>query len=79
MHSILHLLWKQTVWTLIRLLLREQSDLGPIVCNIDYPGTSAEDKADIICREGSGSVVECLTRHRRAVGSSLTGVTALCP
>ena len=30
------------------------------------------------CREGSGSVVECLTRDRGAVGSSLTGVTALC-
>ena len=29
--------------------------------------------------ERSGSVVECLTRDRRAVGSSLTGVTALCP
>ena len=28
-------------------------------------------------RERSGSVVECLTRDRRAVGSSLTGVTAL--
>ena len=25
------------------------------------------------------SVVECLTRDRRAAGSSLTGVTALCP
>ena len=30
-------------------------------------------------RERSGSVVECLTRDRRAVGSSLTSVTALCP
>ena len=29
-------------------------------------------------RERSGSVVECLTRDRRAAGSSLTGVTALC-
>ena len=29
--------------------------------------------------ERSGSVVECLTQDRRAVGSSLTGVTALCP
>ena len=29
------------------------------------------------CRERSGSVVECLTRDRRAAGSSLTGVTAL--
>ena len=27
--------------------------------------------------EGSGSVVECLTRDRGAAGSSLTGVTAL--
>ena len=30
-------------------------------------------------RERSGSVVECLARDRRAAGSSLTGVTALCP
>ena len=29
--------------------------------------------------ERSGSVVECLTRCQGAVGSSLTGVTALCP
>ena len=27
----------------------------------------------------SGSVVECLTRDRRAAGSSLTSVTVLCP
>ena len=27
--------------------------------------------------EPSGSVVKCLTRDRRAAGSSLTGVTAL--
>ena len=30
-------------------------------------------------RERSGSVVECLTGDRGAAGSSLTGVTALCP
>ena len=30
-------------------------------------------------RERSGSMVECLTRDRRAAGSSLTGVIALCP
>ena len=30
-----------------------------------------------IMREPSGSVVECLTRNRRAAGSSLTDVTAL--
>ena len=30
-------------------------------------------------RERSGSVVECLTRDRGAAGSSLTGVTVLCP
>ena len=29
-------------------------------------------------KERSGSVVECLTRDRRAGGSSLTGVTVLC-
>ena len=30
-------------------------------------------------REHSGSVVECLTQDRRAAGSSLTRITALCP
>ena len=30
-------------------------------------------------RERIGSVVECFTRDRGAAGSSLTGVTALCP
>ena len=30
-------------------------------------------------RERSGSVVECLTRDKGAAGSSLTGVTVLCP
>ena len=30
-------------------------------------------------RECSGSVVDCLTQNRGATGSSLTGVTALCP
>ena len=35
------------------------------------------NKTDL--RERSGSVVECLTRDRRAVGSSLTGITVLCP
>ena len=29
--------------------------------------------------ERSGSVVECLTGDRGTAGSSLTGVTALCP
>ena len=33
----------------------------------------------MVIRECSGSVVECLTRDRGAAGSSLTGVTALCP
>ena len=30
-------------------------------------------------RERSGSVVECSTRERGVMGSSLTGVTVLCP
>ena len=33
----------------------------------------------VALRESSGSVVECLTRDRGAAGSSLTGVTVLCP
>ena len=33
----------------------------------------------IFISERSGSVEECLTQDRRAVGSSLTGITALCP
>ena len=32
-----------------------------------------------LARECIGSVVECLTRDRSATGSSLIGVTALCP
>ena len=35
------------------------------------------DESQIILRECSGSVVECLTRDRGVAGSSLTGVTAL--
>ena len=34
-------------------------------------------KVSLIVRERSGSVVECLTLDRRAMGSSLTGVTPL--
>ena len=30
-------------------------------------------------KERSGSVVECFTRDSGATGSSLTGVTVLCP
>ena len=30
-------------------------------------------------RECSGSVVECLTGDKEVAGSSLTGITALCP
>ena len=37
------------------------------------------DQVSFYDRERSGSVVECSTRDRGAAGSSLTGVTALCP
>ena len=45
----------------------------------DYLLVSYAISTKISCwvRERSGSVVECLTRDRRAVGSSLTGITAL--
>ena len=34
---------------------------------------------EIYCRERTGSVVECLSRDRVSVGSSLAGATELCP
>ena len=42
-------------------------------------GLMERHKVRILYREGSGSVVECLTPDRGAAGSSLTDVTALCP
>ena len=32
-----------------------------------------------LLKEYSGSVIECLTQDRGAMGSSLTSVTVLCP
>ena len=43
-------------------------------CQIIQPGHQSK-----ALREPSGSVVECLIQDREAPGSSLTGVTALCP
>ena len=42
-------------------------ELGQLLLSMD----------ELLNRERRGSVVECLTRDRRAAGSSLTGVTAL--
>ena len=44
-----------------------------------YPGLGQNSYQFSQNGERGGSVVECLTRDRRAAGSSLTGVTALCP
>ena len=47
---------------------------------VDVSYTAIVGQPDVtLMRERSGSVVERLTRDRRAAGSSLTGVTALCP
>ena len=46
----------------------------PDLCSITY---FWKNLFTIHLRERSGSVVECLTRDRRAAGSSLTSVTAL--
>ena len=51
-------------------------------CPIEYPRKKTLSgyflaNFRLICRECSGLVVECLTRDRRAAGSSLIGVTAL--
>ena len=49
-----------------------------IVNNIDPDQAQAYKKFILNSWERSGSVVECL-RDRGAAGSSLTGVTSLCP
>ena len=58
------------------MLLAQQA----IICFMNEQGTSCHvhiANIQIHLRERSGSVVECLTRDRKAAGSSLTGVTAL--
>ena len=44
-----------------------------------WPFISSSIDFRFMCRVRSGSVVECLTRDRGDVGSSLTDVTAVCP
>ena len=46
-----------------------------VVCKLGETGWSFL----LYIQEGSGSVVECLTRDREAAGSSLTGFTVMCP
>ena len=47
-------------------------------CSSGIPEAGIDKRAWVnVARERSGSVVECLTRDRRAAGLSLTGVTAL--
>ena len=46
-------------------------------CMGDQPALGTGPRRAVCNGERSGSVVECLTRDRRAAGSSLTGVTAL--
>ena len=50
-----------------------------LLCTCSVGDVDPSKFAQMTIRERSGSVVECLTRDRRAAGSSLTGVTALCP
>ena len=53
-----------------------------LVCNTNQPGDT-KTKVTFVdsynSKEHSGPVVECLNRDRGAAGSSLTGVTVLCP
>ena len=51
------------------------------VCQSIYLGVCflQKDHKNYFFRERSGSVVECWTQDREAAGSSLAGVTALCP
>ena len=43
------------------------------------PSLQINEGAKVKVRERSGSVVKRLTRDREAAGSSLTGITTLCP
>ena len=56
--------------------VKGQYGLGLVVW-LDMDLDEEQDSSKHNGRERSGSVVECLTQDRRAVGSSLTGVTAL--
>ena len=47
--SNLHFAYRQTVWTQIRLLLKEQSDLGPHCLQKWLLKSQADDKADDNC------------------------------
>ena len=63
---------RTTLLKLYRSLVRSKLDYSCIIYG-------SAQKSYLQMRERSGSVVECLTRDQRAAGSSLTGVTALCP
>ena len=56
-------------------LFKEKSITGVQLVMLDANKLKVNHSSHI--GERSGSVVECLTRDRRAAGSSLTGVTAL--
>ena len=61
---------------LINTAVNLKYDYTVLVGDFNYPNISWKDWTTPY-RERSGSVVVCLTRDRRAAGSSLTGVTAL--
>ena len=58
-------------------LVQNQNNFTEVVLML--LSTKIDQKVQLGQRERSGSVVECLTRDQRAAGSSLTGVTVLCP
>ena len=62
--------WSRLVYVIVILMLVSFSNVqAKDLFEYQWPQESG--------RERSSSVVECLTRDRRAAGSSLTGVTAL--
>ena len=78
--SCLNMNFMQTHYN--RLRLYAANIVLPCICMHTVRNFSTKIKLSIVLylkRERSGSVVECLTLDWRAAGSSLTGVTALCP
>ena len=61
--------------TLFLTIFNPRSSIVESIFDCHLPGVIT--LADSCGRERSGSVVKCLTRDRKAAGSSLTGVTVL--
>ena len=73
----LYLQQEEHSYKILRICNKEHSWKIPNICNKRGTHVRASISATSGAWEPSGSMVECLTQDRRAVGLSLIGVTAL--